>query len=167
MAVDGQSQQFHKRFNGFVGFYRGWKEYKNGFLLKHLQTGEFWLGKEKTHQLTEIPSYLCVEINTTFAGYRYTSYSNFTVTNEASNYTLFIGFYSGTATDELTYHSSRLLLLRTVIVTKREVTNVRGAWWYSSCYTGSSLNNNYRGNTYYAWNLLGSEMKLKPKQKPK
>ena len=104
------------------GFYRWWEEYKNGF--GDLR-GEFWLGKEKTHQLTEIPSYLCVEINTTFAGYRYTSYSNFTVTNEASNYTLFIGFYSGTATDELTYHSSRLLLLRTVIVTKREVTNVR------------------------------------------
>ena len=85
----------------------------------------FRLGKEKTHQLTQIPSQLRVEINTTFAGYRYTNYSNFTVTNEASNYTLFIGFYSGTATDEVTYHSSRLLLLRTVIVTKREVTTVR------------------------------------------
>ena len=122
MAVDGQSQQFHKRFNGFVGSYRGWEEYKNGF--GDLR-GEFWLGKEKTHQLTEIPSQLRVEINTTSAGYRYTNYSNLTVTNEASNYTLFIGFYSGAATDELTYHSSRLLQLRTVIVTKRKVTTVR------------------------------------------
>ena len=50
MAVDGQSQQFHKRFNGFVGFYRGWEEYKNGF--GDLRR-EFRLGKEKTHQLTE------------------------------------------------------------------------------------------------------------------
>ena len=72
MAVDGQSQQFHKRFNGFVGFYRGWEEYKNGF--GDLRR-EFWLGKEKTHQLTEIPSQLRVEINTTSAGYRYTNFS--------------------------------------------------------------------------------------------
>ena len=43
----------------------------------------FWLGKEKTHQMTEIPSQLRVEINTMSAGYRYTNYSNFTVTNEA------------------------------------------------------------------------------------
>lgn len=52
MAVDGQSQQFHKRFNGFVGFYRRWEEYNNGF---GDLSGEFWLGKEKTHQLTQIP----------------------------------------------------------------------------------------------------------------
>ena len=104
------------------GFYRRWEEYKNGF--GDLR-GEFWLGKEKTHQLTEIPSQLRVEINTTSAGYRYTNYSNFTVTNKVSNYTLFIGFYSGTATDQVTYHSYSLLLLRTVTMAKREVTTVR------------------------------------------
>ena len=159
---------FHKRFNGFVGFYRGWDEYKNGF--GDLR-GEFWLGNEKIHQLTEIPSQLRVEINTTSNGYRYAKYSNFTVTNEASNYTLFVGFYSGTARDQLTYHNSMAFTTKDRDNDKKSsncAVTYRGAWWYSSCY-GSNLNSNYGGNTYYTWywDLLGSEMKLKPKPKPK
>ena len=46
-----------------------------------------------------------MEINTPSAGNRYAKYSNFTVTNEATNYTLFVGFYSGNATDKLSYHN--------------------------------------------------------------
>ena len=33
-------------------------------------------------------------------------YSNFTITNGAINYTVFVDFYSGSATDELNYHNS-------------------------------------------------------------
>ena len=103
MKTDGGGWTvFHKRFNGFVGFYRGWDEYKNGF---GDVTGEFWLGNENIPQLTEIPSQLRVEIKTSDGNnVNYAKYSNFTVTNEASNYTLFVGFYSGTAGDQLTYH---------------------------------------------------------------
>ena len=100
MTTDGGGWTvFHKRYDGFVGFYRDWDEYKNGF---GDVRGEFWLGNEKIHQLTEIPSQLRVEINTTSAGNKYARYDNFTVTNEASNYTLFVGFYSGDANDQLT-----------------------------------------------------------------
>ena len=60
MRTDGGGWTvFHKRFNGFLGFYRGWEEYKHGF---GDVRGEFWLGNEKIHQLTEIPSQLRVEI---------------------------------------------------------------------------------------------------------
>ena len=170
MKTDGGGWTvFHKRFNGFVGFYRGWDEYKNGFGdLK----GEFWLGNEKIHQLTEIPSQLRVEINTTSNGYRYAKYSNFTVTNEASNYTLFIGFYSGTATDQLTYHNEMAFTTKDRDNDKQKSYNCavtyRAGWWFKSCYH-SNLNGNYGGNTYYqwSWHLLGSEMKLKPKLKAK
>ena len=170
MKTDGGGWTvFHKRFNGFVGFYRGWDEYKNGF--GDLR-GEFWLGNEKIHQLTEIPSQLRVEINTTSNGYRYAKYSNFTVTNEASNYTLFVGFYSGTATDKLTYHNSMAFTTKDRDNDKEKsyncAVNFRGAWWYKNCYS-SNLNGNYGGNTNYAWSghLLGSEMKLKPTPKVK
>ena len=55
MKTDGGGWTvFHKRFNGFVGFYRGWGEYKNGF---GDFRGEFWLRNEKIHQLTEIPRF--------------------------------------------------------------------------------------------------------------
>ena len=154
---------FHKRFNGFVGFYRGWDEYKKGF---GDVRGEFWLGNEKIHQLTEIPSQLRAEIKTKGDGSKYAKYSNFTVTNEASNYTLFVGFYSGTATDQLTYHNGMAFTTK-----DRDndnyggncAVNEKGAWWYNDC-SNSDLNSNY-GNDHYYWKwspLLASEMKLKP-----
>ena len=170
MKTDGGGWTvFHKRFNGFVGFYRGWDEYKNGF---GDVRGEFWLGNEKIHQLTEIPSQLRVEINTTSSGYKYAKYSNFTVTNEASNYTLFIGFYSGTAIDRLAYHNSMAFTTKDRDNDKEKSYNCavsyRGAWWYKTCFS-SNLNGNYGDSSYYYWysGLLGSEMKLKPKPKAK
>ena len=36
---------------------------------------------------------------------KYAKYSNFTVTNQPTNYTLFVGFFSGTAKDKLAYHN--------------------------------------------------------------
>ena len=165
MKTDGGGWTvFHKRFDGFVGFYRDWDEYKNGF---GDVRGEFWLGNEKIHQLTEIPSQLRVEINTPSAGNRYAKYSNFTVTNEATNYTLFVGFYSGNATDKLSYHNGMAFSTQDRDNDKNGgncATSYRGAWWYDSCAL-SSLNSNF-GSGYYIWNwdlLMGSQMKLKPK----
>ena len=170
MKTDGGGWTvFHKRFNGFVGFFRGWDEYKNGF---GDVRGEFWLGNEKIHQLTEIPSQLRVEINTTSSGYKYAKYSNFTVTNEASNYTLFIGFYSGTATDGLAYHNSMAFTTKDRDNDKAKSSNCaesnRAGWWFKSC-QNSNLNANYGDGSFYywSWRLLGSEMKLKPKLKAK
>ena len=167
MKTDGGGWTvFHKRFNGFVGFYRGWDEYKNGF---GDVRGEFWLGNEKIHQLTEIPSQLRVEINTSSSGNKYAKYRNFTVTNEATNYTLFVGFYSGNANDQLTYHNGMAFTTKDRDNDKKGdnancAIACKGAWWYKSCYW-SSLNSNY-GDSYYYWNwspLKGSQMKLKPK----
>ena len=161
--MDGQS--FIKRFNGFVGFYRDWDEYKNGF---GDVRGEYWLGNEKIHQLTEIPSQLRVEINTTYSGNKYAKYSNFTITNEATNYTLFVDFYSGSATDQLDYHNGMAFTTKDRENDKYTSGNCaigyRGAWWYNSC-ERSNLNGNYGDGSYYewSWDLKGSEMKLKPK----
>ncbi|KAL9972066.1 hypothetical protein ACROYT_G018305 [Oculina patagonica] len=166
MKTDGGGWTvFHKRFDGFVGFYRGWDEYKNGF---GDVRGEYWLGNEKIHQLTEIPSQLRVEINTTTSGNKYAKYMNFTITNEASNYTLFVGFYSGSATDQLTNpHNGMAFTTKdrdNDKWSKNCAINYRGAWWYNQCYD-SNLNANYGDSSYYRWNwpLKGSEMKLKPK----
>lgn len=43
-----------RRTNGTVDFYRGWDDYRNGF--GDLR-GEFWLGNEKIHQLTNQGQY--------------------------------------------------------------------------------------------------------------
>ena len=113
-----------------------------------------------------------MEINTTSSEYKYAKYSNFTVTNEASNYTLFVGFYSGTATDRLTPHNSMAFTTKDRDNDKQKsyncAVNFRGAWWFKSCQY-ANLNANYGDNHYYSWiwSLLGSEMKLKPKLKAK
>ncbi|KAL9972083.1 hypothetical protein ACROYT_G018324 [Oculina patagonica] len=166
MKTDGGGWTvFHKRFNGFVGFYRGWDEYKNGF---GDVRGEFWVGNEKIHQLTEIPSQLRVEIKTSSSGNKYAKYSNFTVTNEATNYTLFVGVYSGSATDKLiSYHNGMAFTTKDRDNDKWSnhcAVSYRGAWWYKDCYQ-SNLNANYGDSSYYVWHwsLKGSEMKLKPK----
>ena len=164
MKTDGGGWTvFHKRFNGFVGFYRDWDEYKNGF---GDVRGEFWLGNEKIHQLTEIPSQLRVEINTTSSGYRYAKYSNFTVTNEATNFTLFVSTYTGNAKDRLTYHNGMSFSTKDRDNDKNSgncAVSERGAWWYNNC-AYSDLSANY-GDSHYYWyySLKGSEMKLKPK----
>ena len=167
MKTDGGGWTvFHKRVDGFVGFYRGWEEYKNGF---GDVRGEFWLGNEKIHQLTEISSQLRVDIKTRNNGIKYAKYSNFTVTNQATNYTLFVGFYPGTAKDRLAYHNGM-----SFSTTDRDndktssncAKNRASAWWYNSC-ANSDLNAPYGHNNYYWYwnNLLESEMKLKPKTK--
>ena len=167
MKTDGGGWAvFHKRFNGFVGFYRGWDEYKNGF---GDVRGEYWLGNEKIHQLTEIPSQLRVELNTTSSGNKYAKYSNFTITNEATNYTLFVDFYSGSAPDYLAYHNGMAFTTKDRDNDQQKsyncAVNYRGAWWFKSCGVSSLLNSNYGDNSYYHWSwyLRGSEMKLKPK----
>lgn len=164
MAADGQS--FTNALMGLLDSTGGWEEYKHGF---GDVRGEFWLGNEKIHQLTEIPSQLRVEIKTKSNGNKYAKYSSFTVTNEASNYTLFVGFYSGTAKDRLTYHNGMAFSTKERDNDKNGANcaeSHRGAWWYNSC-RYSSLNSNY-GDSHYHWYwspLLGSEMKLKPKAK--
>ncbi|KAL9972086.1 hypothetical protein ACROYT_G018327 [Oculina patagonica] len=166
MKTDGGGWTvFHKRFNGFVGFYRGWDEYKNGF---GDVRGEFWLGNEKIHQLTEIPSQLRVEINTTTRGNKYAKYSNFTVTNEASNYTLFVGFYSGSATEQLKKYVNGMPFSTKDRDNDKTSSNCaisyKAAWWFNSCGTSQILNAQYAGSHYqWNWSLKGSEMKLKPK----
>ena len=164
MTTDGGGWTvFHKRFDGFVGFYRDWDEYKNGF---GDVRGEFWLGNEKIHQLTEIPSQLRVEVHSTSQGDKFAKYNHFTVTNEASNYTLFVGFYSGDSLDQLTYHNSMAFSTKDRDNDKGDwdcAKYYKGGWWYNKC-QHSNLNSNY-GDGYYqwTWDLNGSQMKLKPK----
>ena len=160
-----KKKTLQKRFNGFL-LYRGWDEYTNGF---GDVRGEFWLGNEKIHHLTEIPSQLRVEINTTSSESKFAKYSNFTITNEATNYTLFVDSYSGSAPDYLDYHNGMSFSTKDRDNDKygsncAEIR--RGAWWYKNC-ANSDLNSNY-GDSNYQWrwsNLKGSQMKLKPKSR--
>lgn len=83
---------FQHRFNGSEDFYRDWYHYKHGF---GQLDGEFWLGNDKIHRLSNRHQQLLIELEdvdnfTTHAQYMY-----FSVDSEKNWYTLQLGYYTG------------------------------------------------------------------------
>ena len=82
-----------KRIDGSVDFYRDWAAYKNGF---GNLNGEFWLGLDKIHRLTNSDTYkLRVDLEDWQGETRFAKYTSFAISNEATNYKLSLGSYSG------------------------------------------------------------------------
>ena len=82
---------FQKRLDGSVDFYRGWADYKNGF---GNLNGEFWLGLDKIHRLTNTKNRLRVDLEDTTGKTAYAEYDMFAVTSERTKYKLSLGTYS-------------------------------------------------------------------------
>ena len=86
---------FQKRLDGSVDFYRDWADYKNGF---GNLNGEFWLGLDKIHRLTNIEIFkLRVDLEDWEGETRFAEYDMFATGDEASKYRLSLGSYSGTS----------------------------------------------------------------------
>lgn len=81
------------RQDGSVDFYRDWLEYSNGF---GNLNGEFWLGLENIHRLTDAGlNTLRIDLldfngNTAYAVYNY-----FYVAEKRKKYKVYFGSYSG------------------------------------------------------------------------
>ncbi|XP_055599231.1 angiopoietin-related protein 1-like [Uranotaenia lowii] len=135
------------RFNGSVDFYRGWKNYAEGF--GNLQ-GEFWLGLEKIHQLTSSKRHELAVLLEDFEGTTVVAkYDNFRVADEAEQYKLeSLGQYSGTAGDELAQQLGQKFTTFDADNDSLDPGNCAvyesGAWWYKDC-TLSNLNGKYLG----------------------
>ena len=84
---------FQKRLDGSVDFYLNWINYKTGF---GSLNGEFWLGLDKIHRLTNSSNYkLRVDLEDMSGNTAYAEYSVFKVGNEATKYQLNVRNYSG------------------------------------------------------------------------
>ena len=83
---------FQKRLDGSIDLYRGWVDYKNGF---GNLNGEFWLGLDKIHRLTNTKNRLGVDLEATTGKTAYAEYDMFAVTSERTKYQLSLGTYSG------------------------------------------------------------------------
>ena len=82
---------FQKRLDGSVDFYRNWIDYKQGF--GNLR-GEFWLGLDNIHRLTnQTNNKLQVELEDFQGNTVYAEYDTFAVADEADNYTLTVAGY--------------------------------------------------------------------------
>jgi len=101
--VDGKIT-FINREDGSVNFTRNWQDYKSGF---GDPDGEFWLGLDCLHNITNAKTYGLVVDFSDFRGRSYQSrYRRFRIEPESANYRLRVRGYdiSSSGGDDLTAH---------------------------------------------------------------
>ncbi|XP_078664359.1 angiopoietin-related protein 6-like [Branchiostoma floridae x Branchiostoma belcheri] len=169
-----------RRQDGSVCFDRNWEEYKHGFGNKN---GEYWLGNENIHQLTNQKSYsLRVDMQGWDGQTRYATFSSFRVSGESDQYRLTISGYSGDAGDSMTDNNGHRF---STVDRDNDIwgsvhcsqENGQGGWWFSSC-SNAYLNGRYlrncgsscppwQGVVWYHWrggsySLKSVSMKIRP-----
>ena len=171
METDGGGWTvFQRRQDGSQDFFLYWDDYECGF---GNLTGEFWLGLSKIHRLTASAarSELRVELKDSSGNTAYAKYSDFGVGDSASNYSLSVAGYTGTAGDALTStHNGRQFSTRDHDNDESDsncAAQYRAAWWYQRCYiSGSHLNGQYNNAVHWlTWpdpeSLVFTEMKVR------
>eukprot|EP00058_Branchiostoma_floridae_P001332 XP_002586820.1 hypothetical protein BRAFLDRAFT_62198 [Branchiostoma floridae] len=168
-----------RRQDGSIPFNRTWEEYKLGFGNKN---GEYWLGNENIHLLTNQKNYrMRIDLVDWNNESRYAEYSTFRVSGESDGYLLQISGYSGTAGDAMAYSNGQRF--STVDRDNDDWSGHcsqlygQGGWWFENC-GASYLNGRYLGNCgsscsggqgvlWYRWkgwsySLKSVSMKIRP-----
>ena len=170
---------FQRRMDGTVDFYRNWADYVKGF---GDLNGEFWLGLNKIHRLTTAQSTGSTALRVDMKDFngitRYAKYTTFRILDSSRKYQLNIAGYSGTAGDDLVYHSGRKFTTKDQDNDRGSSRNCavtyKGAWWYNNCHR-SNLNGKYLSGHHtsfadginwnswkgYHYSLKTTEMKLR------
>ncbi|KAK0061515.1 BpFREP17.3 [Biomphalaria pfeifferi] len=167
---------FQRRINGSVDFYRGWKEYRDGF--GDYNIGEFYLGNEHIFNLTSTGQF-DLRIDLEFQNKTYSAqYEDFIVLNETYKYKLEIGKYSGNAGDSLRRQNNMFFSTfdreNHIDKTRSCAKTYLGAWWYKDCHD-SNLNGqwgsksigegmNWYGLTQWSDSVTFSEMKIRERE---
>ncbi|CAC5374238.1 Fibrinogen-like protein A,Ryncolin-4,Angiopoietin-related protein 7,Angiopoietin-related protein 1,Ficolin-1-B,Techylectin-5A,Ficolin-2,Ryncolin-1,Tenascin-R,Fibrinogen-like protein 1,Angiopoietin-1,Tenascin-X,Fibrinogen C domain-containing protein 1-A,Tenascin-N,Ryncolin-3,Tenascin,Fibroleukin,Fibrinogen C domain-containing protein 1,Ryncolin-2,Angiopoietin-related protein 6,Techylectin-5B,Angiopoietin-related protein 2,Angiopoietin-2,Microfibril-associated glycoprotein 4,Fibrinogen alpha chain,Ficolin-1- len=136
---------FQYRSGGLVNFHNKlWEDCKNGF---GDISAEHWLGNERVHQLTGLGNtVLRIYLEDWVGNSRYAVFSNFSVGDEDSNYTLSYGAYSGTAGNSLANNVQFTTDDRDndgYINNCAHNTTYGGPWWYRYDCGYSDLNGEY------------------------
>ena len=165
---------FQRRMDGTVDFYRNWADYVKGF---GDLNGEFWLGLNKIHRLTQAASTtLRVDLADFEGESAYANYSTFQVLDSSRKYQLNVGGYLGDAGDSMAHHNGAKFTTKDQDNDHDGVNcaiSYKGAWWYTACHI-SNLNGQYLsgqhstfadGVNWRAWkgfyySLKTTEMKL-------
>ncbi|KAK0065332.1 BpsFReD22.2 [Biomphalaria pfeifferi] len=139
--TDGGRWIIFQRINGKVDFYKGSKEYPDGF--GDFNIGEFYLGNENIFKLTFTGQYdLRIDLEFNNKNY-FAQYKDFKVLNETEKYKLKIGNYSGNAGDNLSYHNNMFFTTFDRDNDARSALNCAedrsGAWWYAYCHKSNEL----------------------------
>ncbi|XP_017291133.2 microfibril-associated glycoprotein 4 [Kryptolebias marmoratus] len=133
-----------RRQDGTVNFFMKWDHYKDGF---GSAAGEYWLGLETMHLLTQAKSYeLRVDMED-FEGQKvFAHYSDFSVGPESDGYRLSLGsFVKGAAGDSLSLHNGQKFTTTDRDQDTHSSKCARlayGAFWYAACF-GANPNGIY------------------------
>ncbi|XP_008063791.1 fibrinogen alpha chain [Carlito syrichta] len=151
-----------QRMDGSLNFNRTWQDYKRGFgSLNDKGEGEFWLGNDYLHLLTQRNSVLRVELEDWAGKGAYAEY-HFQVGSEAEGYPLRVSSYEGTAGDaliegsteegaEYTSHNGMQFSTfdRDADQWEENCAEVYGGgWWYNSCQAANLNGIYYPGGSY-------------------
>ena len=161
---------FQRRFDGSVNFFRNWTDYVRGF---GNIDGEFWLGLEKIHRLTnraDSAVKLRVELKDYDDSEATADYFKFAVGSAEDKYKLLAVFSSGGAGDSLSAHHNGSQF-STPDMDNDELSVLHcsqqnhGAWWYNRCHD-SNLNGKYSstityGTQYVRWRSWKGTQSLK------
>ncbi|XP_037785766.1 techylectin-5A-like [Penaeus monodon] len=144
-----------------IDFYRTWDEYARGF--GDVAKGEFWLGNEHIHALTnQTNNELRVDLEDFAGGTRWAKYSSFFVDDRDHFFTMTLSGYTGNAGNSLALHSGQKFSAK-----DRDLDSSAGfcsskyyaGWWYAACHE-ANLNGEYlggdhslyaRGIVWYKW----------------
>uniref|UniRef100_A0AAQ5XND6 Zmp:0000000846 n=1 Tax=Amphiprion ocellaris TaxID=80972 RepID=A0AAQ5XND6_AMPOC len=173
MTTDGGGWLvFVRRQNGKLEFFRNWKNYTAGF---GNMNDEFWLGLSNLHKITSSGHYeLRVDLRDNGES-AYAQYDKFTIAEPRTRYKLYIGAYSGTAGDSMTYHQGRPFSTydndNDIAVTNCAL-SYKGAFWYKNCHRVNLMGkygdtSHSKGINWFHWkghehSIQFAEMKIRP-----
>ncbi|XP_053112032.1 fibrinogen alpha chain [Hemicordylus capensis] len=161
-----------QRWDGSLNFNRTWEDYKRGFgSVDGKGKGEFWLGNENLHILTQKDSVLRVEIEDWEGNEAYAEY-NIHVSSESEGYSLHVSDYEGTAGDALVIGSEEEGSEYTAHANMKFSTFDRdndqweencaevygGGWWYNNCQAANLNGIYYSGGQYDPRNNIPFEI---------
>ncbi|XP_039635989.1 tenascin-like isoform X2 [Perca fluviatilis] len=173
MTTDGGGWMvFLRRQNGKLEFFRNWKNYTVGF---GNLNDEFWLGLSNLHKITNSGHYeLRVDLRDNGES-AYAQYDKLTIAEQKTRYKVYIGAYSGTAGDSMTYHQGRPFSTfdndNDIAVTNCAL-SYKGAFWYKNCHRVNLMgkygdNSHSKGINWFHWkghehSIEFAEMKIRP-----
>ena len=161
---------FQRRMDGTEDFYRNWADYLKGF---GDLNGEFWLGLNKIHRLTQAANTtLRVDLADFEGGKRYAKYTTFEVLDSSRKYQLTVAGYSGNAGNGLAFQNGMNFSTKDQDNDRGSAEHCaqryKGAWWYNHCHY-SNLNGRYlsghhtsyaNGVNWYYWKTHHYSLKI-------